>query len=114
QQPQDRGLARTARPDQRHPLAGLHAETQLVQHHGAAEPLHHPVEPDHLVTVRTGLRSQHGAPTSAPTATTDSSTAGRGFPRWSAVRRTGTRPNRPPAPPPPDRERRSPATAEFP
>ena len=57
---------------------------------------------------------RHGVPTSARAATTGSSTAGRTARPGSAVRRSGTPPNRLPAPRRPGRARRWPATAASP
>src|SRR5690606_40122460 len=46
QEPQDVGLARPARPDERHALAGLHGEVELAEHDVLAEPLDHLLEAD--------------------------------------------------------------------
>src|SRR5690606_30555169 len=45
-EPQDGGLARPARPDERHALAGLHGEVELAEHDVLAEPLDHLLEAD--------------------------------------------------------------------
>src|SRR5207248_11364862 len=74
QQPQDGGLARTTRADQRDVLAWLYLEVKLTQHNMFAEPFDHTVEADHHVRARRGTNAVgHDAPTFAPARKTDSS-----------------------------------------